>query len=271
MTRYTAGTMGFILALGSTALDRGRLAAQESTPGADSAMAAMASSMPFAIGERLAYDVKFGPVKVGSGSMEIAGIENVRGRQAWHTIFRVKGGTFFYKVNDVLESWFDAQTFSSLRFVQDFEEGGKNRERSYEIMPERGVFQETSSKGPQPEEKTVDQPLDDGSFLYFVRTIPLLVGQTYEFNRYFRPDRNPVIIRVLRKEKVKVPAGTFDAVVIQPIIKAKGIFSENGQAELWLSDDSRRMMLQMKSKLSFGSLNLYLRSYTPGGVTANTQ
>jgi hypothetical protein len=78
-----------------------------------------------------------------------------------------------------------------------------------------------------------------------------------------------VTIRVLRKEQVKVPAGTFDAVVIQPIIKAKGIFSEDGQAEIWLSDDDRRMMLQMKSRLSFGSLNLYLRSYTqPRGTTA---
>ena len=70
-------------------------------------------------------------------------------------------------------------------------------------------------------------------------------------------------IRVLRKEKVKVPAGTFDAIVIQPVIKTKGIFSENGHAEIWLSDDDRHIMLQLKSKLKFGSLNLYLKSYFP--------
>jgi hypothetical protein len=60
---------------------------------------------------------------------------------------------------------------------------------------------------------------------------------------------------------VKVPAGTFDAIVLQPIIKTSGIFSEGGQAEIWLTDDDKKMMLQMKSRLSFGSLNLYLRSY----------
>jgi hypothetical protein len=49
--------------------------------------------------------------------------------------------------------------------------------------------------------------------------------------------------------------------VIRPSIKTKGIFSENGQAEVWLSEDDKRIMLQMKSKLSFGSLNLYLKSY----------
>ena len=113
----------------------------------------------------------------------------------------------------------------------------------------------------QPEKPSVTNPLDDGSFLYFIRTVPLEVGKTYEFDRYFRPDRNPVKITVLRKERIKVPAGTFDAIVIRPSIKSKGIFSENGQAEVWLSDDERHIMLQLKSKLSFGSLSLYLKSY----------
>ena len=217
-------------------------------------------SIPFGVGERMDYEVRFGPVRVGAGSMEVAGIQVVRGREAWHTQFRVRGGTFFYKVNDLLESWIDTRTLESLRFVQDFEEGGRSRERRYEIFPDRRMYVDVGSGR---EEPSVAHPLDDGSFLYFVRTVPLEVGQTYSWNRYFRPDRNPVQVRVLRRERVKVPAGTFDAVVVQPIIKAKGIFSEGGQAELWLSDDERRIILQMKSKLSFGSLNLFLRSYRP--------
>lgn len=220
--------------------------------------------VPFSIGERLEYDVKFGVLKVGSGRMEVLGIETIRGREAWHTAFTVKGGTFFYKVNDRLESWIDVGTFASLRHVQDLQEGKRERERHFEIYPDRMVYTENDSE----ERPTARDPLDDGSFLYFIRTVPLSVGQTYDFPRYFRPDRNPVRVRVLRKESVKVPAGRFDAIVIQPIIKSKGIFSENGQAEIWLSDDDRRIMLQMKSNLSFGTLNLYLKSYTAGTATA---
>lgn len=215
--------------------------------------------VPFDVGEKLEYDVKFGPIHVGSGSMEIANLDTIRGRTAYHTVFRVSGGTFFYKVRDRLESWIDVQTLASLRSLQDLNEGSRDRERHFEIYPERGVFVEDQ----KPEQPTVAAPLDDGSFLYFLRTIPLEVGQEYSFDRYFRPDRNPVRIRVLRKEHIKVPAGEFDAVVVQPIIKSKGIFSENGRAEVWLSDDDRRIMLQMKSKLSIGSLNLYLKSYQP--------
>jgi len=226
--------------------------------------AAAPMAVPFATGEHLEYDVKFGFLHVGGGSMDVAGIDSVRGRAAWHTVFHVHGGTLFYKVNDRLESWMDVSNLVSLRHWQELSEGRRERQRKFEIIAERGiVIEEGKSEMP-----TVAEPLDDGAFLYFVRTIPLEVGRTYQFDRYFRPDRNPVTIRVLRREHISVPAGEFDAIVLQPIIKTKGIFSEGGRAEVWLSDDSNRIMLQMKSKLPFGSLNLYLTSYSRAAAPA---
>ena len=67
-----------------------------------------------------------------------------------------------------------------------------------------------------------------------------------------------------------VPAGTFETIVIRPIIKARGIFSEDGRAEVWLTDDDKRLMVQMKSQMKVGSLNLYLRSYTPAPPAASS-
>jgi hypothetical protein len=214
-----------------------------------------AAKVPFVVGERLDYDVKFGSLKVGNGSMEVKEVTDVRGKPTWHTMFRIQGGIPLYRVNDTYESWFDVVTLNSLRYHQDIDEGSYERKRRYEIYPERGMLKD----GDKPEEATVSGPLDEGSFLYFVRTIPLDVGQTYEFNRYFKQDGNPVRIRVLRREKVTVPGGTFNTVVLQPTFQSKGIFSQNGKAEVWITDDERRMMVQMKSKLSIGSLNLYLK------------
>lgn len=230
--------------------------------GLGSMVAPAAMDHPFGVGEKLIFDVRFGPLKVGTSTMEVREISHIRGRAAYKTYFSVQGGTFFYKVNDVMQSWIDTETLSSLRFTQDLEEGSRHRERHFEIYPDRAVYVE-ASKSPQ-EHPSVSHPLDDASFLYFIRTIPLEVGRTYEFNRYFRPDRNPVKVRVLRRERIVVPAGTFNAIVVRPTIKTKGIFAENGEAELWLSDDERRMVLQLKTKVAFGSLNLFLRSFTPG-------
>jgi uncharacterized protein DUF3108 len=215
------------------------------------------TAVPFGIGERADYSVKYGPFSVGRGIVEVVGLDTIRGLESWHIMFRVRGGVPGFRVDDRMESWMDTGTLASLRFRQEMNEGSRERERQFEIFPDRGHFIE-DNKEPQP---TVLLPLDDGSFLYFLRTIPLEVGREYSFDRYFRPDRNPVRIQVLRRDTISVPAGRFATVVVRPIIKAKGVFSENGRAEVWLSDDDRRLMVQLKSHLKFGSLSLYLRSY----------
>ncbi|MGH9421624.1 MAG: DUF3108 domain-containing protein, partial [Thermoanaerobaculia bacterium] len=190
-----------------------------------------AAPVPFGVGEKSFFEVRFGSLRVGSGSLEVVGIESVRGRDTWHTTFNVQGGTFFYRVNDSYESWMDTRTLNSLLFIRQIQEGARERAQSFEIMPEKGIYVERTRQDNKTL-KTVADPLDEGAFLYFVRTVPLKVGETYDFDRYFIPDRNPVRVTVLRKERVTVPAGTFNAIVVQPVIKTKGIFSEKGQAEV---------------------------------------
>lgn len=243
-------------ALGSGAVPAG----EPGRPAAGTPAAVVQDRLPFGVGERAEYEVHFGGIRMGSGHMEVVGVESVRGRETLHTRFHIRGGPIFFKVDDRLESWIDPRTMHSLRFRQELNEGSRERERTFEFYPERATYVELGKEGEQP---SVRDPLDDGSFIYFVRTVPLEVGREYTFDRYFIPDRNPVRIRVLRRERVRVPAGEFDAIVVQPIIKAKGIFSESGRAEIWLSDDDRRIMLQMKSKFARISLNLRLKSYRP--------
>jgi hypothetical protein len=192
--------------------------------------------------------------------MLLAGSDTIRGHTAWRAIFTISGGTFFFRVRDSTVSWFDTASLSSLRFVQHIREGRYHADRDYAIYPERATY----ARLDKPEVPSVHDPLDDASFLYFLRSIPLEVGHSYTFNRYFQPEGNPIIVRVLRRERVTVPAGTFVAIVVQPQITTPGIFSQKGHAEVWLADDSTHMMLMLKSSLSFGSLNLYLASYSRG-------
>ena len=227
------------------------------------AMPDSVATVPFKSGEVAEYNVKFGVISAGAASMRVVGAETLRDRSVWHIAFKLSGGIPFFHVDDLLESWMDRATLSSLRFTQRQKEGPKSRTKLYEIYPDRAIYVEMDKKPPR-EHPGVKDPLDDASFLYFIRTVSLTVGQTYSSDRYFRPDRNPVRIRVLRKETIEVPAGKFNCIVIQPVIKTDGIFSENGQAEVWLSDDDRHVVVQLKSKMSFGSINMYLKSYKPG-------
>jgi Protein of unknown function (DUF3108) len=224
--------------------------------------------VPFGVGERLEYQVKFGKLPVGSGSMEVLAMDTVRGRDTWHTLFNLRGGIPFYRVNDKYESWFDARSLASLRYWQDIDEGSYEPKRHYEIFPERREYIETRKDGTKDEpQESVEHPLDEASFIYFVRTLPLRPGLDTTFNDYFKAKGNPVRLRVLRSDTIEVPAGRFAAIVVQPIFESK-LFSEGGNAEIWLSDDENRILLQMKSKVSFGSLSLYLKSYRPSPTTS---
>ena len=218
-----------------------------------------AQGLPFAVGERLEYQARFGPIR-GEGSMEVLAEDTVRGRTVLHLRFAIAGGVPMLRIDDRLDSWVEPERFVSLRFHQRIREVRYKRDRTFEIFPEQG-FLVAHGRDTLP---SVAEPLDDGAFLYFVRTIPLEVGETYVFQRYFRADRNPVTIRVLRKERIRVKTGEYDAIVIQPIISTSGMFAEGGEALLWLSDDARRIMLQMKSKMSVGTITLELTSDRPG-------
>lgn len=220
--------------------------------------------VPFGPGERLGYEVKLGVFgTVGQGAMEVVGVDTVRGRPSYHLRFDLEGKVLFARVDDRLQSWLDVQHLIARRFQQDQKEINFERHRIFDFLPEEGRYVRVDREGGG--DMATREPLDDVSFLYFVRTLPLEVGQTYTFDRYYKPDGNPVVLKVLRKEKVTVPAGTFNTVVVQPIIQTDGLFGEGGEAEVYFTDDEARLLVQMKSKVPvIGHLSLHLASYTPG-------
>ena len=201
----------------------------------------------FPHGETLIYDVRFGLLSLGEGVMHIAGMDTVRGDSLLHTIFRLRGGSFFYRLDDRMDSWFDPDAMISSRFVQDFHEGDSDRYTAYEIFADSGYYTESNVDSIRP---TVATPLDDAAFFYFVRTVDLEVGRRYEFDRYFRPDRNPVVLDVIGRDTLDLPAGRFPTLVIQPIIQGRGILAESKEPLMWITDDDRRLMVQLKSKFA---------------------
>ena len=215
--------------------------------------------VPYRVGEELTYKAKFGALPAGTARMRVEGVETVRGRQAYHVVFTLDGGIPFFRVHDRYDSWIDVQTLSSLRHTQQISEGRYKRSTTYEIYPERGTYEQGDST-----HASVSQPLDDGSFIYAVRTAGIRAGETRRDDRYFRPDRNPVVLTGLRREVVQVGAGNFATTVVRPTIKANGIFSENGEAQVWFSDDAHRYPVLLKSRFAKFSLTLELKSVVPG-------
>lgn len=205
--------------------------------------------VPFEPGERLTYDVQFGSKRVGQGYLHVdERLVTLRGRPTYRASMGLEGRLWPFSVDYTFRSWMDVATLASHRYIQD-QKGTDARFRAYEIYPAQQRWERADI---EEEGETISQePMDQVSFLYFVRTLPLEVGDEYVLNHYFKEDGNPVIIRVLRRELKEVPAGTFECIVIEPIIRTSGLFGDGGQAEIYLTADESHRMVYMLSRIKY--------------------
>lgn len=225
------------------------------------------ATYPFAVGEKLSYSAKLGMLTLGSATLEVLSVDTVRGVESFRLRFRLKGKNAFYSLDDVLESWVGTSDLVSRRFVQDFVENERPRHRLYEIYPDSGFFRQ---HGLDTNLATPAEPLDDAGFFYFVRVTPLEVGRKYSYDRYFRKEKNPVTIEVLKREKLELPDGTkVRCLVLHPVIDTKGLFSKRSETRIWLTDDERRLPVQVRTKFPFGTITLRLKDMVLPGTTTS--
>jgi len=218
--------------------------------------------VPFAVGEHMVYQAKYGFINVGTATMDVSNVDTVRGTPVVHLVFHILGSALFgaYKLDQKLESWVGKDDFVSRRYVVATDEKGKKWGHRYDIFPDSGYYR---TDGFDTTHVTVPNPLDDAAFLYWIRTVPLEDGKRYEYRRYFRPENNPVIIEVVGHDRVSVAGKKWNAIVVRPAIpNGRGIFAEKSDARMWLSDDSTRTLLALQSTFSFGQVTLKLKEYS---------
>jgi hypothetical protein len=67
------------------------------------------------------------------------------------------------------------------------------------------------------------------------------------------------VIRVLRRETVRTPAGAFHCVVVEPGMREEGIFIQKGRKlQIWLTDDERKVPVLMRVEVFFGHVTAEL-------------
>lgn len=238
----------------------------------------------FGVGERAVYDVSVAlgsvraPRPLGEARLTVEGRETLDGTPVYRTSLEVEGGIpLVYRMDDRQVSWIATDPLRSLRYEERLRQGSYERDRAYRLDQESGTYTRydlSEGEWRRVEDRTdVPMPeaaLDEVSFLYLVRTLPLEPGRTWRFERFFEEDGNPVEIEVLRREEVRVPAGRFETVVVRPRLRADGLFGEDGRAEVYVTDDERRIIVKIESQMKAGRANFVLTDYRPGEEPART-
>jgi hypothetical protein len=210
---------------------------------------------PFPDGQRYVYSAEWHLITAGSGvvKMESAGNE----RRVTATAESQGVVNVLFPVHDRFEARFDPRTFCSLGISKHSEEGSHKRETSihFDYAAKKSILDEKNLK--TGETKHVEEELsgcatDVITGFYYLQSLPLRVGSTYEFP-ISDGKTTRVHATVEKREQVRVPAGAFTAVEVTAAA-ISGPLQNKGKVWVWYSDDSGHIPVQMRAKLGWGTL-----------------
>lgn len=199
--------------------------------------------------------------------MSVDGPVDVRGTETYLLRFDVKAGVGPIKGKNLTESWLDPERMAALRFRASERRPFSKRDEVVELYPEERRWESENGKsGDSP----TDAPLDELSFIYFIRSLPLDAESTYTFNRYYDPQRNPTTVRVLSRDSLQTAAGEFRTVLVEMRVRDPRNYKGEGTLRFYLSDDACRIPVRIESAMpNVGLVTFMLESYEhPSGSCA---
>jgi hypothetical protein len=217
----------------------------------------------FTVGETLTFQVKYGFVIAGIAEYSIPKIVKIAGRDVYNVNFNVSSNPAFdpfYKVRDHYETYVDVDGLFPWRFEQHIREGGYSRDFS-------AFFDQRKAKA-KTSEGTYDIPKyvsDIVSAFYYARTFnysKMKQGDRAHLENFYKDKTYPLDILYRGKETVTVDAGTFDCVILEPLVQEGGLFKSEGSIIVWLTDDALRIPVKVKTKILIGSIDAELSHYS---------
>ncbi|HKG94481.1 MAG TPA: DUF3108 domain-containing protein [Gemmatimonadaceae bacterium] len=201
--------------------------------------------LPFGVGERLTYRARVAKAgNIGRGAMWIEGPVDVRGTSTYLLRFDFKAGVGPVRAEDRTSSWLDARRMASLRFAKHERHPLSNSDQKVEILPDERRWH---AEGGEAGSSLSDMPLDELSFMYFLRTLPLDADTVLSFDRHFEAARNPTTVRVVRRDTVVTGAGTFRTVLLEMRVRDARHYRGEGVIRIHLSDDACRLPVRIES------------------------
>ncbi len=268
LRRDETGIPPAVLVAALIALLAATAAAADPAAGGESAAVATDSTaapaaVPYGPGELLVFSIDYGPVNAGEASLEVGDVVDSGGHPCYPVESKATSNRFFsafYLVRDKVITHIDIRTLATRYFSKRLREGDYRKNVAIRYDQEAGKARHLDGR----DEDVPPGVQDILSAFYFVRTLPLEPGKPALVTTHSSRKTYDLVVEVHGRERITVPAGTFDCIVVQPVIQGEGLFQFEGDLTIWLSDDARRLPVLMKTKVKVGAIDASLKSFRPG-------
>ena len=222
----------------------------------------------FDIGEWFKFRIHYGLINAGYATLEVQ--EAVRNnKKVYHAIG--KGYTtglskFFFKVEDVYESYFDKETGNPYQFVRKIDEGGyrKNQEGFFNQITKKILVKDYKGFT----ENTFSFPentQDIMSTFYYLRNHPtidkLKVGESIAIDMFFDNETTKFKLKYIGTQDIETKFGIVPTMVFRPLVQSGRVFKEQESLTVWISDDDNKLPIRIKADLAVGSIKADLDGF----------
>ncbi|RDI56920.1 DUF3108 domain-containing protein [Flavobacterium glaciei] len=222
----------------------------------------------YGVGEFFKFRIHYGIVNAGYATLEVkdAAINN---KKTYHIVgkgYTTGMSRFFFKVDDLYESYIDKETKNPYRFVRKIDEGGytKNQEGFFNQSVNRVVVKDYKHKT----EKTLYIPKNTQDILstfYYLRNHPnidkLKIGESVAIDMFFDDETTKFKLKFIGREDITTKFGVVPSMIFRPLVQSGRVFKEQESLTVWISDDDNKVPLRIKASLAVGSIKADIDAY----------
>ena len=222
----------------------------------------------YAVGEWFKFRIHYGFVNAGYATLEVQDA-TINNKKVFHVIgkgYTTGMSRFFFKVEDLYESYIDKETGNPYQFIRKINEGGytKNQEGFFNQASNKVLFKDYKHKT----EKTFVIPKntqDIMSTFYYLRNSPnidkIKPGESIAIDMFFDEETTKFKLKFIGREDITTKFGTVSAMVFRPLVQSGRVFKEQESLTVWISDDNNKLPLRIKANLAVGSIKADLDAF----------
>lgn len=230
----------------------------------------------YTIPEKLEYELTWAGVKIGTSSISTQYIDN--DLVITSKVDSAKWTAPFYKVDDLEFSKLKrvGNGFALHHYNMKLHEGKNQWHRAVTLDRKTKKIRFYNLLTFDKAAGDLVEPVwDPVSCLYYLRYQPLSFGKAVYVDLIGKSRPSRIKVKVLRKEIVTTPAGTFRTVVISPemTIDSEGLFYARGALHIWLTDDEKRVPVMIEKRIEDlfrQGVPDYLKPMIPASAWSNT-
>lgn len=219
-------------------------------------------------GERLVFSVEYGIIKAGTATLSVTGPVDHEGLLAYRITAEARSNpafSSFFEVRDINEALLDIVQLHSLTFMKSIQEGDFSSSEEMYFDQEAGFAYYPEEDDPELAVMAIPpHSLDVLSAFFYARTRELEPGGNFCIDVHVDNDNYPLEVKVLERARIRTRAGSFDCIQLQPVLRGDGLFKQEGEIFIWVTDDERHMPVLLSASIVIGEITCMLEEFSIG-------